>query len=49
VYATDTAKQGLLERLRKSKERSSDAWLERDSPRRPTQFIQIQPLEEVFV
>jgi nitrite reductase (NADH) large subunit len=49
VYAADTAKHGLLERLRKSKERSSDAWLERDSPRHPTQFVQIKPLEEVFV
>jgi nitrite reductase (NADH) large subunit len=48
VYALDTVKQGLLERLRKSKEHSSDAWLERDKPHNPTQFIQIQPLEEVF-
>ena len=49
VYAPDAAKQGLLERLRKSKERSSDAWLERDTPHHPTQFVQIKPLEEVFV
>jgi nitrite reductase (NADH) large subunit len=48
VYAADAAKQGLLERLRKSKERSSDAWLERDAPIHPTQFIQIKSLEEVF-
>jgi nitrite reductase (NADH) large subunit len=48
VYASDATKHGLLERLRKSKERSSDAWLERDRPRHATQFIQIKPLEEVF-
>ncbi|MBL8233286.1 MAG: NAD(P)/FAD-dependent oxidoreductase [Bryobacterales bacterium] len=46
VYATDETKLGLLDRLRRSKERSSDAWLERNNPR-PTQFVQIQPLEGV--
>ncbi len=49
VYAPDAVKQGLLERLRKSKERSCDAWLERDAPHHPTQFVQIKPPEEVFV
>jgi len=49
VYATDAVKQALLERLRKSKDHSYDAWLERDTPRTQTQFVQIQPLEEVFV
>jgi nitrite reductase (NADH) large subunit len=49
VYAPDAAKQGLLERLRKSKEYSSDAWLERDTPYHATQFVQIKPIEEVFV
>jgi nitrite reductase (NADH) large subunit len=48
VYARDAAKHGLLDRLRKSKERSSDAWLERAAPHHPTQFVQIKPLEEVF-
>jgi nitrite reductase (NADH) large subunit len=48
VYTPQAVKHGLLERLRKSKERSSDAWLERDAPRNSTQFVQIQPLEEVF-
>src|SRR5579871_1733673 len=48
VYATDAVKEGLLERLRKSKDRSSDAWLERDIPHNTTQFIQIKSLEEVF-
>ncbi len=44
VYAVDEARQGLLNRLRKSKERSSDAWLERYNPR-ATQFVQIEPME----
>ena len=34
-------RRGLLDRLRKIKEKSNDAWLERISPR-PTQFVQIQ-------
>jgi nitrite reductase [NAD(P)H] large subunit len=40
VYATDAVKQALLERLRKSKDHSYDAWLERDTPRTQTQFVQ---------
>lgn len=44
VYATAEVRQGLLDRLVRSKTRSSDAWLERNDPR-PTQFVQIQPLE----
>lgn len=49
VYATDTVKQGLLDRLHKSKALAPDAWLERESPRPPTQFVQIQPLETVLI
>ena len=45
VYATDDVKAGLLERLRKSKDKSYDAWLERDTPSDPTQFVQIEPLD----
>ncbi|MBI2686870.1 MAG: NAD(P)/FAD-dependent oxidoreductase [Acidobacteria bacterium] len=41
VYATDPVKQGLLDRLDRSKERASDAWLERYSPR-PFQFSPIE-------
>jgi len=41
VYATDAVKQGLLDRLAKSKERASDAWLERYNPR-PFQFAPIE-------
>ena len=43
IYATDPVRMGLLDRLRKSKDRSVDAWLERRNPR-PTQFVQIEPL-----
>jgi nitrite reductase (NADH) large subunit len=49
VYATDTVKQGLLDRLHKSKALAPDAWLERESPRTPTQFVQIEPLETVLI
>ena len=44
VYASDEIRAGLLDRLRKSKAHSSDAWLERHNPR-PTQFVQIEPME----
>jgi nitrite reductase (NADH) large subunit len=45
VYAPDSVRRGLLDRLARSKELSKDAWLERDSPVNPTQFVQIQPME----
>ncbi len=48
VYAIDETRQGLLDRLHKSKARARDAWLERDDPSNPTQFVQIEPLEKVF-
>lgn len=48
IYASDAVKKGLIERLRKSKARSRDAWLERDEPNNPTQFVQIEPLENVL-
>jgi nitrite reductase (NADH) large subunit len=47
VYAPDSIQQGLLERLHKSKALARDAWLERDAPRHPTQFVQIEPLERL--
>jgi nitrite reductase (NADH) large subunit len=47
VYALPDVRRGLLDRLHKSKDKSSDAWLERISPR-PTQFVEIQPMETVF-
>lgn len=48
VYALESTKRALLDRLAKSKARSYDAWLERDRPRSPTQFVQIEPLEKVL-
>ena len=48
IYAVEAVKEGLLDRLGKSKEHSHDAWLERDSPKNSTQFVQIAPLEEVL-
>ncbi|MBI3473233.1 MAG: nitrite reductase large subunit, partial [Candidatus Solibacter usitatus] len=45
VYAPGEARQGLLERLHKSKALAKDAWLEREEPLHPTQFVQIQPME----
>jgi len=47
VYAPLAAQQGLRERLRKSKRLARDAWLEGAEPRHPTQFVQIEPIEEV--
>ena len=49
IYAPDAVKDGLRDRLRKSKAHSRDAWLERDDPNNPTQFVQITPLQEVLV
>jgi nitrite reductase (NADH) large subunit len=48
VYALPDVRRGLIDRLRKSKDKSSDAWLERINPR-PTQFVEIQPMETVSV
>jgi nitrite reductase (NADH) large subunit len=48
VYAPDPVKAGLFDRLRKSKARASDAWLEGRTPRTPAQFIPLQPLDTVL-
>jgi hypothetical protein len=45
VYASAKEKKALLRRLQKSKTLSRDAWLEREQPFNPTQFVQIQPME----
>ena len=47
VYATIDVRAGLLDRLRKSKARSRDAWEEGRDPVHPSQFIPLRPLEEV--
>ena len=48
VYATETVRAGLLDRLAKSKARSRDAWLEGQAPRHPTQFEPIAVMEKVL-
>jgi nitrite reductase (NADH) large subunit len=48
VYASETVRHALLERLAKSKALSRDAWLEREAPVHPTQFVQIEPMESVL-
>jgi nitrite reductase (NADH) large subunit len=47
VYAPESVRTGLLDRLQKSKAASHDAWLEGQSPVHPTQFIPLQPIESV--
>jgi nitrite reductase (NADH) large subunit len=48
VYAPQEIKRALLDRLKKSKDHSYDAWLERKNPQ-PSQFVNIQPLETTLV
>jgi nitrite reductase (NADH) large subunit len=48
VYAPDAVKAGLFDRLRKSKARATDAWLEGRTPKTPAQFIPLQPLDTVM-
>lgn len=45
VYAPEPERQGLLDRLAKSKALSRDAWLEGQTPVHPTQFIPIQAID----
>jgi hypothetical protein len=47
VYAQESARTGLLDRLQRSKAASHDAWLEGQSPVSPTQFIPLLPIESV--
>ena len=47
VYAADEDKRALLSRLHVSKALSHDAWLEGENPVNPTQFVQIQPMEQI--
>jgi nitrite reductase (NADH) large subunit len=46
VYAADSARHALLDRLRKSKARARDAWQEGVQPVNRTQFIPLQPIEQ---
>jgi nitrite reductase (NADH) large subunit len=47
VYAPEPERQKLLERLHRSKSLAKDAWLEREAPVDTTQFVQIQPMEQL--
>ncbi|MBM3813539.1 MAG: NAD(P)/FAD-dependent oxidoreductase [Acidimicrobiia bacterium] len=47
VYAPPAVREALLDRLAKAKALSRDAWLEREAPVNPTQFVQIQPMETI--
>ncbi|MDO8794221.1 MAG: nitrite reductase large subunit NirB [Vicinamibacterales bacterium] len=47
IYAPEAARQGLHERLAKSKAKAVDPWLEGRTPRTPGQFGAIPTLEEV--
>ncbi|HEX4568350.1 MAG TPA: nitrite reductase large subunit NirB [Vicinamibacterales bacterium] len=47
VYAADAARAALLDRFRKSKARSYDAWQEGRAPRNRTQFIPLHPIDQV--
>ena len=49
VYAPPEVREPLLDRLGKSKALAQDAWLEREEPHHPMQFVQIQPMETVPV
>jgi nitrite reductase (NADH) large subunit len=47
VYAPEAARQGLADRLAKSKARATDAWLEGRTPKTSAQFIPLRVLETV--
>src|SRR5258708_1690579 len=48
VYAPEPERKKLRDRLQKAKALPKDAWLERIQPVHPTQFAQIQPMDEVL-
>ena len=47
VYAPETEKNWLLERLQRSKAIAKDAWMERDAPVHPTQFVPIHAIGQM--
>lgn len=49
VYAPEPVKQALLDRLRKSKAKARDPWLEGVEPVHPTQFADVQPVDKVLI
>ncbi len=48
VYAPDNIQQGLRDRLHKSKARARDPWQEGGTPKHPTQFIPLHPVENTL-
>jgi nitrite reductase (NADH) large subunit len=48
VYAPEPTQQGLRDRFARSKLRATDPWLEGREPRTPTQFIPLQPIDQVI-
>jgi nitrite reductase (NADH) large subunit len=48
VYAPEAVRHALLDRLKKSKARATDAWLEGRSPRTAAQFIPLKALDTVL-
>jgi len=49
VYAPEAVQQGLIERLRKSKAKATDAWLEGREPRTAAQFEPLHAMETVTI
>ena len=47
VYAPEASRQGLRDRFARSRLRAVDPWLEGREPKHPTQFIPLQPLDQV--
>jgi nitrite reductase (NADH) large subunit len=47
VYAPELAKEALRDRFARSKARATDPWLEGRTPKHPTQFIPLRPIEKV--
>jgi nitrite reductase (NADH) large subunit len=47
VYAPEPVKHGLRDRFTRSKARASDPWLEGRTPKHPTQFIPLMPIDQV--
>jgi nitrite reductase (NADH) large subunit len=49
VYAPEPVRAALLDRFRKSKARSHDAWEEGATPLHPTQFLAVEPVDKVLI
>jgi nitrite reductase (NADH) large subunit len=47
VYAPEPAREALRDRFARSRSRATDPWLEGRTPKHPTQFIPLRPIEKV--